>query len=234
MNKLVIATPVRAANIWSASISVGYAESVRKVTRELPAETVSAVVTFACDVVRARNRIVNTVLREFPDATHVLWWDDDEWPENPEDGLKVIKEMMDSGEDLLGAPYTNKRQPLRWVHQLLQPCPTAVGGLQEVKGLGFGFTMTTTKMLRVMTERTRKYTDWPNTHKVANLFGQVYDKVINTDDPEAEALLSEDFSFCKRWREMGGKVKLYLNSGIILHTGGHAWSAREMVGGIIQ
>jgi hypothetical protein len=224
--RLLIATPVRGADIWATSVSVGYSESVRALSREMPVETLSATVTYSCDNIRARNRIAGTVLRDFPHVTHILWWDDDNWPED----RKIVHEMMNSGEDMIAAPYTNKKPPLRWIHQHLEGAEQ-IGKMLEVKGVGFGFTMTTRGCLESMTAASRIYTDHPHPHRIGNLFGQLYDPV--DDEPAHDALLSEDYSFCKRWREIGGKVQLYASAGIILHGGARGWSARDMQGGVV-
>jgi hypothetical protein len=50
---------------------------------------------------------------------------------------------------------------------------------------------------------------------------------------EDQALLSEDYSFCLRWRRLGGRVYVYARGGIIHHAGVHDWTAREMPGGVV-
>ena len=231
-NRLLVATPVRGGDLHSTSISVGYVEFIRALQQSMPVDTLSPILTYNCDNIRARNRIAATVLREpdFAKVTHVLWCDDDNWPEDS----RIVKEMMALGEDFVAAPYTNKRKPLRWVHQILDHRPAVdENGLMEVRGVGFGFTMTSRACLEKMSNAARRYTDTPNPHKVANIFGQLYDRFTPGEDPEDECLLSEDFSFCKRWREMGGKIHLYAKSGIIIHAGPHPFSARDMPGGVI-
>lgn len=230
---LLIATPVRGGDPFSASVSVGYSEGVRLLSKGMPVETISAVVTFSCDVVRARNRLAAKVLREFPLVTHVLWWDDDQYFEDGHDGAKVIREMMDSGEPFIACPYTNKREPMRWVHLPLDPPqPPLREGLLEVRAVGFGMTMTSRACLVKMSQSATVYTDYPSKTRVWNLFGQLFDKVTDTDDPADETLLSEDYSFCKRWRDLGGHVMLKPHSGIVYHAGVRPWSARDMPGGV--
>ena len=227
---LVIATSFRGSNPWAAHVTIGYAENVRALCQEMPGtEVIPEVVTYACEQVRARNRVAAIVLRDFPKMTYVLWWDDDQWPAE----RKIVGEMMATGKDLICAPYTNKKPPLRWVHQLLSPCPMGDGGLQRVRSVGFGFTMTSRACLEKMSANARRYTDYPNPLKPANIFGQLYDAPTPGCAEEDETLLSEDFSFCKRWRELGGHVSLYLNAGIIFHAGMYPWSAQEMPGGIV-
>lgn len=239
---LIVATPVRAAEMHAASVSLGYAEMLLKLHRLLPVEVLAGSLTFATDIVRGRNRIAAKILREHPDATHVLWLDDDQWAED----VAIVPELLALGVDVVGAPYTNKRQPLRWVHQDLPAQginryfaagPPPREGLVEVAGVGFGFTLTSTACLRQLSAAERVYTDHPNPHRVANIFGQLYHHPAQdqgVEVPEADqALLSEDYSFCLRWRRAGGKVYLYTAAGIVHHAGAHAWSAREMPGAVV-
>ena len=230
--RVVIATPVRAAELLAASVSLGYAEMIARLHRTLPCEVLDGSITFASDIVRGRNRIAAKVLRELPHVTHVLWVDDDNWC----DDVTIVPEMLELGVDVVSAPYTNKRTPLRWIHQHLTPPAPTVGDLLEVAGVGFGFTLTSTAALRKLSESARVYTDHPNPHRVANLFGHLYhhpaqDRALVPN--EAQALLSEDFSFCLRWRRAGGKVYVYAKGGIIHHAGAHDFTAREMPGGVI-
>lgn len=219
---LLIATPVRAAELYTAQVSLGYAESVRALSHEMPVKTV---VSYALDVVRSRNRVVGIVLREkeFADVTHILWWDDDNWPED----RKIVQRMLDLDVPIVGAAYTNKKRPVRFVHQPW-PGPRTVDKRQclDVRAVGFGFTLTSRECLERMGHAAHWYRDYPNATRCPNIFGQQYD--TPEEATEDDTLLSEDFSFCKRWREdHGGKVLLYCG-GTIAHAGGHAWTARDL------
>jgi hypothetical protein len=79
-----------------------------------------------------------------------------------------------------------------------------------------------------MSEHARKYTDHPNKHVISNIFGQLYEPIGPDKSPETDSLSSEDYSFCKRWRDLGGRVMVYLNAGRIVHAGSHGWSVRDM------
>jgi len=223
MTSLLIATPIRAAELYAAQVTLGYAESVRALSHEMPIKTV---VTYALDTVRARNRITGIVLREkeFADVTHVLWWDDDQWPED----RSIVGKMLALDLPVVGAAYTNKKRPVRFVHQ---PWTDGARKLDErgclaVRAVGFGFTMTSRECLEEMAESARWYRDFPNTETCPDLFGQLYDKP--GADADEDTLLSEDFSFCKRWRVgYQGNVALY-GGGVIAHAGPHAWTARDL------
>ncbi len=234
---LLIATPIRGAELWSSSVSVGYSEAVRLLSQEMHGvQWLSAQLFFSCEIVRARNRAVAMLLREpdFAGVTHILFWDDDQWPED----RKIVAEMMALNLPIVAAPYTNKRQPLRWVHQSHPPIPGSkddpyaidAQGCCDVRAVGMGFTLISRACIETMAHdpRTKWYNDAPSPHNCPNLFGQLYDTLGGQ-----EVLLSEDFSFCKRWREdFGGRVKIYTKAGIVFHAGAHAWSAREKVGGV--
>jgi hypothetical protein len=230
---LLIATPVRGAAPLAAPVCFGYAESVRRLSRLMPTEELHADLAFPSDIVRARNRIAALILRDWPQIDNVLWWDDDEWPED----VRVIPKMLAKGEDLIGLPYTNKRMPVRWLHSFLPEPPVVRNEMLEVRGVGFGLTLTSRACLMKMSAAARKYTDHPTPHKVANIFGQLYDHVdMSPGDSESEdmMLLGEDFSFCKRWRELGGRVMVYAGKGnMVAHAGAHAFTAREMPGGAV-
>jgi hypothetical protein len=220
--RLVIATPIRAGEIHSASVSLGYAEMLTRLHRYLPVEVLAGSLTFATDIVRAHE-----------DVTHVLWVDDDQWC----DDVAIVSEMLALGLDVVGAPYTNKRMPTRWVHQRLFSNPPPQGDLLEVAGVGFGFTLTSVAALRKMSQEAQVYTDHPHSDRVANIFGHLFyhpaQDAGNVVDQEDLALLSEDFSFCLRWRRMGGRVYIYAKAGIIHHAGPHDWTARGMPGGVV-
>jgi hypothetical protein len=202
MTNLLIATPIRAAQLEGAAVSYGYHRAMCALRHAMPVETIGPECAYATDAVRGRNRMAAIALQEYHDWTHILWWDDDEWPSD----VSIVPLMIGTGAQLIGAPYTNKSQPLRWVHQLLD-------------------------CMQKMYDVARKYTDWPVRRKVANMFLPSYDDIGGGPDTEDYALLSEDFSFCKRWREMGGKVTLYTGPGVVYHAGPHAYSCLEMPGG---
>jgi len=224
VTRLAIATPVRGHDSFSGSVTVGYSEARMALARRMPVEIISASVTYGCDLVRARNRIVAQVLRSMPEITHVLWWDDDEWPED----VGIVAAMLATGKDLIGAPYTNKRHPVRWIHQFLPDRATVEGELLEVAGVGFGFTLTSRRCLEQLSAACDPYLDAPRPEVVNNVFGQMFE-----DTPQGRILLGEDFSFCKRWRDGGGKVYVHAGKGgLVAHSGPRAWTARDLQGGV--
>lgn len=227
--RLLIATPFRAAELPAATCSLGYTMALLRLGWDLKDE-LSVHTTFSLDVCRARNQFVGDLLSQpgLASVTHVLFWDDDNWPED----VRVIREMvaLTAHAAIVGAPYTNKRAPVKWTHQGIPGAVEDERGLLEVRGVPLGFTLITRACLEQMAahHRTRWYISDKGI-RCPDLFGQLYD-----DLGGRTTLLSEDFSFCKRWREdNGGKVYVYTRAGLVYHAGPHAWSARDMVGGIV-
>jgi hypothetical protein len=215
---LLIATPVRGAELGAATVALGYAEQRAALMSIMPAQ---GRIVFSLDVVRARNRAAAQVLTEpgLAGVTHVLWWDDDEWPAD----VRIVRNMMDFDLPLVGAAYTRKRRPTRWVHQeWADGSVPDERGLLDVRSVGMGFTLTSRACLEAMAKDAEWYWDAPTPRECPNLFGQLYD-----DMDGRRVLLSEDFSFCKRWRENhGGKVYAY--DVEMFHAGSHAWSVADM------
>ena len=225
--RLAVATPVRGADDYCAQVTVGYHKSVRALERLMTVECIPLEITYGLDCVRARNRIAATILRDYPAITHTIWWDDDQWPDDP----RLVQVLLQTGEDLIGAAYTRKREPVKWVHQHLMADFPVTDYLMPVAGLGFGFTLTSTRCLRTMSDAATRYTDYPLPHKVANIFGMDYVRIGSSDDPDDVALHSEDFSFCERWRRLGGRAMLFAG-GLVEHAGTKRYSAKDIPGGV--
>lgn len=232
--RLLVATPVRGAELNAAPAALGYMKAFWQLGAAMPTVVHFS---FSLDVVRSRNRIVGEVLRSpgLAEVSHVLWWDDDQWPEDrSRPGVNIVvplvRDMIALDLPIVGARYTNKLpQPrLREVHQEWGDGRVPdERGLLDVRSVGMGFTLVSRGCIEEMSEDARRTDDWywdaPKPHDCPNLFGQLYD-----DFAGRRVLLSEDYSFCKRWRERhGGRVYVYGPSGIMCHAGMHAWSAQD-------
>tara|TARA_R110000796_G_scaffold208757_1_gene325104 strand:- start:273 stop:566 length:294 start_codon:yes stop_codon:yes gene_type:complete len=60
-----------------------------------------------------------------------------------------------------------------------------------------------------------QYVDRPN---MWNFFDTIH-------DPETKTYLGEDFSFCKLWKDLGGKCYAYIKDPIV-HIGEHQYEGR--------
>ena len=61
--------------------------------------------------------------------------------------------------------------------------------------------------------------DGPADNPLAKFYWLFFDCMV---DPNSGRYLSEDYAFCRRWRDMGGKVYADLNSELV-HLGQHLY-----------
>ncbi len=183
------------------------------------------------DVVRARSNAVALVLRDFPEATHVLWWDSDVVPPS----LNTIARLYQSNYEVVGCPVPRKKIE-RWNEREACDFTYRVHGEDgatvdrqpdehncvEVDALPFGLMLTSTRALCEMTERYWDelwYTD--GGLEAVALFQLMLHGEQHTSQGRFRQLLSEDFSFCERWRVMGGRVHMLCEP--CAHVGEHVF-----------
>ena len=224
---ILIATPFDGGDLRTARVTLGWHRFVRHLEKTLGADSLNEVV-YSCDVVRARNRIVATVIRDLKATDRVLWLDDDTFADDFDEGARTVAWMAESGEALIAAPYTSKTTPARFVVNELEGEKPDERGLLSVRGVGFGFTMTSVACLQAVVDACAStgsaYYDLPHPHLIANVFGQIYDA-----GPDGRKYLaSEDLSFCARWRALGGRVALMARAARIVHAGSRGYTDRDV------
>lgn len=230
-DRILIVTPVDGADPMLARITLGYSEYKENVKAMYGAQTLASSLFFTKDIVRARNRATHLAL-SMDGWDRILWWDDDVLLGD----YGLVGKMLEIDEDIVGAPYTTKGERPRWAHTVFPNQVMALDSrhLLSVRAVGFGFTMTTRRMLGEMSRKARKYRDARSdgtSTKIANVFGHLYERIVaDWKDEEDDTLMSEDFSFCKRWREdHGGKIWIYGGPGNLLgHVGARAYDVRDM------
>jgi hypothetical protein len=167
-------------------------------------------------VIKARNDLAMGFL-ENEDASHVLFIDAD-IGFNPEDLLG----MLEADVDVIGAVYPKKN--IYWegseraaragrvdAHLLKQASfdyvyKGEVFGLGdrkvfEAEFLGFGFILIKRDVFKRLIPHTREYvgsSSYPINKKMYAFF--------DTEIDESGLLLSEDFYFCRKWRDVGGRI----------------------------
>lgn len=160
-------------------------------------------------VQRARNDIVQLALDL--DIDDLVFIDTDvDW--NPDDFFK----LLDHNTDIVGGVYRKKgddeQYPVRIDNDNIV---IADNGLIEVDGLPTGFMRITKKALRDIWNASAEYNE---PHKPAPI-RMCFDVKIN----DKNELVSEDISFCEKWKDLGGK--LYLDPSINLsHVGTKRWN----------
>jgi FkbM family methyltransferase len=168
------------------------------------------------------------VLKEY---THLLFVDDD-MGFQPE----VVVDMVAFGEPVVGALYRKKITTVEWAVSGVEK-PESRGPFLEVEGLGMGCFLIRRDAVTAMIE---KFPDLIDTRKssINDLMKKTgmnrlldFFRCIQGETGK----VSEDFSFCRRWRETGGKVWAVTHHKIT-HVGPHPFDGHyaEWVRGEIE
>lgn len=160
------------------------------------------------------NRGRNTCAAKFlaGDATHLMFVDADiGW--NPVDVVKLIQH----NKDVVGGVYPQKSIPVKHVVNTIDNGEKE-GDLVEVGTIGTGFMLIKRTVFNQMINAgAQKYTDDIGLSEAEN--NNQYDFYNCTIDSEGR-YLSEDWSFCRQWRKLGGKIWADLSIPLT-HTGYH-------------
>ena len=148
------------------------------------------------NVNRARNSCAAKFLSG--DATHLMFVDAD-IQFRAEDIVKLVAH----DKDIVGGIYPQKTQPPKMVVNTLNNGKRE-GDLTEVGTLGTGFMLIKREVFTQMIEAgAQKYTDAIGLSSVEN--DNQFDFFNCTIDSQGR-YLTEDWSFCRRWRELGGTI----------------------------
>ena len=163
-------------------------------------------------ITRGRNNLMAKMLTNKL-ATHLMFIDSDIRFE-----ADSIFKLLDADKDLIGGLYPVKGYPIRYVVNGM-PEPVVEGDVEEVRHLGTGFMMIKRHVFETMIAK------WPEKKFRDSIgVGKKYEPymyaLFETCLDSNGDYMSEDWYFCDKWRELGGKV--YAHKGILLsHTGFH-------------
>lgn len=154
-------------------------------------------------------------------GTHLMMVDwDVSWQPN------AIAKLVDHGVDFVAGAYPFRKLPLKYPIQLIDGkkvlTPDPVTHLCEVQGIPAGFVCLSRRMVERMHTEYGDTKFWVNPWEdgeprvPGNTAYHVFGDYRIKHDPAH--LLSEDYAFCARWRDIGGKV--WLDPDIAMaHTG---------------
>jgi hypothetical protein len=236
--RILIATPTD-GRPDSAHVTWAYHQAVRNLERS-GCVSLPATIGFSDDLAKARSRLARVALeRDGWDA--VLWLDDDVAPQD----VSIIGRMASSGHDVIGAPYPRKRIPALIPYKPLASTLetgrlSVEGDCTEVELLAFGCMLTSRRCLESMVAAYREGDWFSDSHdgivarETVAIFGQVQTPTREVDGHRHRDLLGEDYSFCYRWRAIGGRVMMYVGAGApVRHIGGHEFTAtRAEIGNV--
>jgi len=149
---------------------------------------------------RGRNSLVAKFLAFEPKSTHLMFIDADIGFE-PEEVIKLVL----ANKDVAGGLYPKKALPIQYVVNKI-PNSQKEGNLVEVANLGTGFMLIKREVIENII-RQRPDLHYQDAIGLDPKFDPykyaLFDTLI---DPITKEYLSEDYYFCKLWREMGGNI----------------------------
>jgi hypothetical protein len=168
------------------------------------------------DIEEIRNMVLSYWYDVMPDSTHLLFLDADVgFPP------QAVLDMLTFNEPVVGGIYPKRTYPLEWVISGT-PEPEYRQGFIEVDGLGAGCLLirrdAVTAMIEKFPELVRPYMTIPDMRYAGakRTFG-LFDCLR-----APEGKVSEDISFCRRFRGTGGKVWAS-TAYTFTHEGPHAF-----------
>src|SRR5258706_628586 len=237
---LVVATPC-----FGGQVSSIYAGSIFHLQRAVRSRSNIDLSVLMRDgdalITRARANLV-TLFLDNPSATHLLFVDADIGFEPDQ-----IFRMIESGADVVAGVYPIKRvnwgKAKRMLEQNRLPSAAldyvleidnpdhvvAVNGFTRVRFAGTGFLMIRRHVLETMCQHPAYASlQFFREHSLDALAASpsrfaLFECMI---DPNSGTYLSEDFSFCKRWTDIGGEILVCL-----YRRGRHVWPARFAAAG---
>ena len=141
-----------------------------------------------------------------------------------------LQSLLSHDVDLVAGSYPKRKDPLEFMFRSAQDAGEPLmgdpgTGLVEVWGMPGGFMRCRRAMLEKMVaahpELVAIDRDVPGGN-TCRLFDPYWFDTIEADGTPAKRVLSEDYAFCQRWRDMGGNV--YLDASIgMAHIGTKAF-----------
>jgi hypothetical protein len=175
------------------------------------------------DIAELRN-IATTIWYDKVPTSHLLFVDADMGF-----GSDILIDMLLLNEPLVGALYRHRRDEVSWAGSGTGENFSARRGLfMEVEGVGMGVTLIRRDCITTMLQNFPEMVDKRIVgHPAKDMLDQAgVDRIIrcfdSLDIPE-RGKISEDLSFCMRWRQCGGKVWASIGHNIV-HVGKKAFS----------
>jgi len=239
--KIMVATPVH------SEVSIHYFQACLEFQKQCFKHDIQVMfqVMKSSLVTQGRNLCVSSFLH-FPDTTHLLFIDSD-----IDFTFKSILAMLEADKELISVPYPLKT--INWekamlyiekgkiktaddlaratlMYPLRLPKEDSIDikrGIIEVTHSPTGCMLIKRSVFDKMIEA---YPDYKIVQKTV-INGELKDKehmwnfFDTMHEPKEKTYLGEDFAFCKRWRDIGGKCYAYIDE-YITHIGEHQYCGR--------
>ena len=237
---IMVATPVH------SEVSIHYLQACLDLQKQCIKNNINVMFQLMKSslVTQGRNLCVASFL-DYKDTTHLLFIDSD-----IDFSFKSVLAMLESDKDVISVPYPlktfNWEKALSAIKRgkvntakelsraaLMYPVRVPSEDIDVNKGI-IEVTHSPTGCMLIKKEVINKMIkEYPNLNIVQKtiLNGEIKDKenmwnfFDTLHDPETKTYLGEDFAFCKRWRDIGGKCYAYIDE-YITHIGEHQYSGR--------
>lgn len=159
------------------------------------------------DIAELRSMAVTVWYDTMPNSSHILFIDADMG--FPPD---LVTDMVMFNEGVVGAVYPQRKLPLSWAGSGTGAEATQrKGDFMQVEGVGFGCTLIRRDVITKMIEKYPELIDTRlHLHPAGDTLRQTGTnrllRFFEKMDIAERGLISEDLSFCIRWRNCGGEV----------------------------
>jgi len=166
---------------------------------------------------RARNACVHEFMHS--GETHMLFWDADIECAGTVHGKNAVRQLVDSGKDLIGGLYALKADEDGKCSSVVLKQPLVLdGGIVPMKWLSTGFFMVTKECMAKVWDAHPELEYDGDGHMQGKVLRGVFNPMIYVQENGQRKLLSEDWTFCQRWIDLGGEV--FADTSIILNHWG--------------
>ena len=212
---------------YGNTISLATFQSIQSLMQMCMAKGIrGGIASFSYPEVSEARNVLLTGWYDQTDATHLLFVDSD-MGFAPE----LVLDMLMFNEPMVGALYSKKCIPVQWAASGLGDDVTERrGDFMKVAGLGMGCFMIRRDVVDKMLEKMPEMSDTRiKFHAAQHMLtkGRVLRFFDPMDNPES-GRMSEDLSFCYRWREMcGGEIWAAIGHDIE-HVGQYSYTANYL------
>lgn len=179
-----------------------------------------AEVMYCADIALARSKLLGVFYRS--KYTHMMWIDSD-MGFREQDVVRLILRKR----DFIGGVGPKKLYPIQFAASKTEPDGTPIvleldhnTGLTEVNEVGMAFMLLSRHCVESMIEAYQDLSYFGDEAGL-ELDYALFDPTITPNTPRRR--LSEDYAFCRRWRNIGGKIEI-MPDILLNHTGMHTFT----------
>jgi len=235
--RIMVCTPCH------SDTSMHYTQAVLKFQQECMQKRIQVSFTLLKSslVTQGRNLCVAEMLNHPDNYTHLLFIDSDIDFE-----FSTIEKMLDADRDVIACPYPMKMLDWDKIWRRVNNKKDAITSAQDLSRAGFTYPIKVKDKNNIIADKgiievthaptgcmlikRKVLTDMIEKYPELEIFQPTYingveekkDNMYNLfdtiHDPKTKRYFGEDFGFCERWGEMGGKVHIYVMD-VISHVG---------------